>query len=310
MTNRRGKRLTRWAAAGAACAGMLVGGCGKGGDGPAVEIDSNGTAAMLEAAEPVRIAHNVRVERLGVLWSRGIVAFRYRDADGNLRDDQGNANVQLILPDRFAMRIHKVGETLLWIGCDAERYWMIDLLTEPSRAYVGRHDDFTGEKGERVGLPVPPRELSRLMGLEELPPFEAGGARLRSVTDRAVVIEVPSRWGWWVYRLDGEGRAEAIQLRNMEDRVLLEATLENYTPVELRGVGGARPRTAGRVRLTAPGTDWRITVELDVPNNRLPNDEAFDFDELVDILGPDEVIDLDLAEPGTGSGIEPDGAGS
>ncbi|XHC24546.1 hypothetical protein ABWH91_09665 [Phycisphaerales bacterium ac7] len=64
------------------------------------------------------------------------------------------------------------------------------------------------------------------------------------------------------------------------------------------------------MRLTAPGTDWRITVELDVPNNRLPNDEAFDFDELVDILGPDEVIDLDLAEPSTGSGIEPGGAGS
>ncbi|XHC24547.1 hypothetical protein ABWH91_09670 [Phycisphaerales bacterium ac7] len=176
MTNRRGKRLTRWATAGAACAGMFVSGCGKGGDGPAVEIDSNGISAMLETAEPVRIAHNARVERLGVLWSRGIVAFRYRDAEGKLRDDQGNANVQLILPDRFAMRIHKVGETLLWIGCDAERYWMIDLLTEPSRAYVGRHDDFTGEKGERVGLPVPPRELSRLMGLEELPPFEAGGA--------------------------------------------------------------------------------------------------------------------------------------
>lgn len=310
MTGRRGRRLARWAALGAVGAGVFVGGCGKGTDGPEIEIESDGTAAMLDAAEPVRSAYNARVERLGVLWSRGIVAFRYRDADGNLRDDQGNANVQLILPDRFAMRIHKVGETLLWIGCDAERYWMIDLLTEPSRAYVGRHDEFTGEKGERVGLPVPPRELSRLMGLEQLPAFEAGGARLRSVTEEAVVIDVPSRWGWWVYRLDGVGRAEAIQLRDLEDRVLLEATLEQYIPVELRGVGGARPQTAGRVRLTAPGTDWRITVELDAPSNRRPNDEAFDFEQLVDILGPAEVIDLDLARPVSGEAAVPGGDGS
>src|SRR5690606_26186275 len=111
-----------------------------------------------------------------------------------------------------------------------------------------------------------------------------------------------SVWGWWVYALDGAGRAESIQLRSRDDEVLLEASLEQYMPVELRGVGGARPQTAGRMRLTAPGTDWRITVELDAPSNRMPNAEAFDFEGLVDILGPSEVVDLDApAVSGEGS---------
>ena len=298
MTRHFRHRAERLAGIGALCAALIAGGCGTGEKDPVIEVEAGATEAMLEAAEPVRQAYNARVERLGLLWSRGIVAFRYRDADGKLRDDQGNANVQMILPDRFAMRIHKVGETLLWIGCDEDRYWMIDLLSEPTRAYVGRHDSFSSEKGERVGLPVPPRELARLMGLRQLPAFEPGGARLRSATAEAVVIDVPSRWGWWVYALDDEGRADAIQLRDLEDRVLLEATLERYIPVELRGVGGARPQTAGRVRLSAPGTDWRITVELDAPNNRRPNAEAFDFEELVDILAPTEVVDLDADEVG------------
>lgn len=278
--------------------GSLVG-CGEKSD-PTIEIEETDTTDLMEAAEPVRQAYNARVEQLKVLWSRGIVAFRYRDADSNRRDDQGNANIQMILPDRFAMRIHKVGETLLWIGSDEERYWLIDLLSEPSVGYVGRHEEFTRAKGERVGLPVPPRELPRLMGLEPLPEFEPGGARLRDLTERSAIIEVPSRWGWWVYALDGEGRAEAIQLRDMDGTILLEADLEQYLPVELRGVGGARPQTAGRMRLTAPGTDWRITVELDAPSNRTPNDEAFDFAELVDILAPAEVVDLDAPRAGDG----------
>jgi hypothetical protein len=285
---------------GCALAGaMLIGGCSGSGT-PEIPVDTTDEVSRLDAAEPVRAAYNQRVEQLGVLWSRGIVAFRYRDADGNRRDDQGNANVQMILPDRFAMRIHKVGETLLWIGSDDEHYWLIDLLSDPSAGYIGRHDEFTIEKGERVGLPVPPRELPRLMGLEQIPEFGEGGARLRSVTDQAVVIEVPSRWGWWVYALDGGGHAQTIQLRDLQDRVLLEAELERYMPVELRGIGGARPQTAGRMRLTAPGTDWRITVELDVPSNRQPNAEAFDFLELTEILAPSEVIDLDEQTPGRG----------
>jgi len=280
-------------------ASALLIGCGEKTD-PAIEIESADPSGLLEAAEPVRQAYNARVDQLQVLWSRGIVAFRYRDADGNRRDDQGNANIQMILPDRFAMRIHKVGETLLWIGSDEERYWLIDLLSDPSVAYVGLHEEFTRVKGEQVGLPVPPRELPRLMGLEPLPEFEPGGARLRDVTEETVVIEVPSRWGWWIYTLDGEGQAEAIQLRDMDGDVLLEATLEQYLPVELRGIGGARPQTAGRMRLTAPGTDWRITIELDAPSNRTPNDEAFDFTELGDILAPAEVIDLDAPRAGDG----------
>jgi len=271
---------------------LLIAGCSGSGS-PSIQVDAADEASRLDAAEPVRVAYNERVEQLRVLWSRGIVAFRYRDADGNRRDDQGNANIQMILPDHFAMRIHKVGETLLWIGSDDQNYWLIDLLSDPSTGYIGRHDEFTIEKGERVGLPVPPRELPRLMGLELLPDFGEGGARVRSVTDRFAVIEVPSRWGWWVYAIDGDGHAQAIQLRDLQDRVLLEAQLERYIPVELRGVGGARPQTAGRMRLTAPGTDWRITVELDVPSNRRPNAEAFDVSELVDILSPSRVVDLD-----------------
>lgn len=279
---------------------ILIGGCSGPGSSP-IEIELTDESSQIDAAERVRAAYNQRVEQLQVLWSRGIVAFRYRDADGNRRDDQGNANVQMILPDRFAMRIHKVGETLLWIGSDDQQYWLIDLLSDPSSGYFGRHDAFTIEKGNRVGLPVPPRELPRLMGLEQIPGFGEGGSRVRSVTEQAVVIEVPSRWGWWVYALDGDGHAQAIQLRDTQDRVLLEADLERYMPVELRGVGGARPQTAGRMRLTAPGTDWRITVELDAPSNRQPNAEAFDFSELVEILAPSKVVDLDEPTPGRGS---------
>jgi hypothetical protein len=136
----------------------IAGGAGGGKAGPVAGAPGGPTYRMLANAQ------NARAARLGKLWARATVSIDYRDSEGRKRWEQGEGHFQVIQPSKLALSVGKLGEVFLWIGCDEERYWLIDTKGAKA-AYVGRHELVTRGKIEALGLPVPPRDLIALAGM-------------------------------------------------------------------------------------------------------------------------------------------------
>ncbi len=261
-------------------------------------------AAPVEAIEYGELAerYNERTQLLGVLRGRGVVNFRWHDAKGIEHWEQGNLDIQIAQPSRVVFRVHKLGETYLWVGCDEERYWMIDLLRdEETVAYVGRHDALTDEKARQIGLLVPPRELITLMGVRSLP--MAGEAHEEApevmTTEEGWRVVLPALHGaQWVYEIDAiDARPTAIELVGADEETAVKATLSDYLAIHLTG-NAALTHLAMQVDIAYPAAGATMRIDMDSVNDRAPKDSAFDFERLIEILRPKQVIDLDAVEVG------------
>ena len=73
------------------------------------------------------LKHNANLAGLDRLWARSVVEIQWRTADKKERFEQGDGNVVIVLPSKLALSVGKLGNTLLWAGGDAERYWLFDL---------------------------------------------------------------------------------------------------------------------------------------------------------------------------------------
>ncbi len=257
-------------------------------------------ARALPNYDEIRSAYNRRTDRLGRVWGRAVVTIGFVDSRGKRRSEQGEGHFQLIQPSRLALSIGKLGEVLVWIGCDEDRYWLID-PKESKRAYVGRHDLVTAEKVERMGLPAAPLDLIRLTGATPLPASNPGvvfGWGKSAGGGERLIVESPEGERVWRYTIDPDlSLPERIELLRKADRtILLTATLENFEAVQLRGVGGFHPLMAARLTAEAPESGSQMRASLwgmnDGGSTRL-SAENFDFEALLGILGVTPVIDLD-----------------
>ncbi|MDX2114364.1 MAG: hypothetical protein SFZ24_01915 [Planctomycetota bacterium] len=259
----------------------------------------SGGAAGPTYAQVVK-AWNERTGRLQKVRGSAVVSVRFTDADGDRRWEQGEGVLQVVQPGKLALSVTKVSETILWIGCDARRYWIID-ATKNRRAYVGAHEAVTREKIEKLGMPAAPRDLLMLTGIAALPELAGRGVpAVRSVPGDAgtVTFDLKRDGALWRFTADAEyfepTRIEIIDERSGE--AVVAAELSEYEQVKLQGVGGFYPRMASRIRLAhAPsGSDMGLSLsELsDGGKRRLPA-ELFDFEGLAEKLGVKEVVDLD-----------------
>lgn len=255
-------------------------------------------------------AHNARVARLATLASRGVVNFYYTDDDGDRTYEQGDLNFRYHAPDNLAFVVKKVGETYVWLGADQTRYWLIDLLSDETVAYVGRHDQLTIDKADRLALPVAPRDLLTLLALRPLP-AEAGDTRRAASSDDAL-IRVPAQRlaqhldpnlppRYWVYRFDPDTkRPSAIALIEGDgpaQRTLLIADITDYKQVRQSAVAPlpARddPYMASDVNIATPGEQDAIVIRLDGLVSRDSRPSVFDFESRRGALQPSKTIDLD-----------------
>src|SRR5262249_54442096 len=108
--------------------------------------------------------YNANIAGLDRLWSRAVVELNWRDDRGKKRFEQGDGNLITGLPDRVALSIGKLGNTLFWAGGDAQRYWLFDLQGDKV-AYVGRHAYIGSPCTLESPLAVQPRDLVRLLGI-------------------------------------------------------------------------------------------------------------------------------------------------
>lgn len=283
--------------AAAALLGAALSGCQ--GSGRSNEVAGPGARRELPQYEDVSRRYNERTDRLPRLWARAVVSINFRNEKGERRSEQGEGHLQMIRPSRLALSVGKLGEVLAWIGCDEERYWLID-PKESRQAFVGRHELMTPAKVAFLGIPAAPRDLIRLFGAEPLPAASPEIIYGWAPDGEHLIVEERIGSQIWRYLIDeAQMRPVRIELLQESDRtVLVSAALENYEGVSLRGVSGYFPQIATRITATQPDDGSQIRVSLagmnDGGGSRLADDN-FDFESLKAALGVSEVVDLDAS---------------
>jgi len=261
---------------------------------------------------------NERASELSRIWARAVVQLRYRDAEDRLHNEQGEGHLQLLQPSRFALSVGKLGEILLWLGCDETRYWLID-ASETPRASVGRHDTLGLPCHRSLGLPTHPLDMLDLMGVTPLPSQEeilaAGkppGWVTRTRDGALLVVEAPARFGRRRMFLDPRTLLpRRVQLFPFErpspsDQPAVTADLSDPIPVTLRTRGGFYPKMASRVEIEHPESGARIVLHFsDASDGRdrsgRLSPRVFDFEALTQALAVERIDTLDadcqLASP-------------
>lgn len=259
--------------------------------------------------EEVAERYNRRADLLSTLWGSTAVRLEYRDEEGRIRREQGEGVLQLIRPARFALDVGKVGETLLWLGCDEQRYWMFE-LHEADRAQVGRHENLGRACNRPSGLPAHPLDMVELLGVTPMPtswPTASAGQPIGetkwSSDATLLIVDMPARRSYKRLYLDPDSLLpQRVELYSYPDRgLLLYATLSEYERVRIReGVG--RPQMAGRIIMRRPGEETKITLDIgSMTDGSFRSDrlipEAFDFEALLAAFNPKDVVVLDAACP-------------
>lgn len=253
----------------------------------------------------VAAEYNARTERLSRVWGRAVVSVDFTDEEGNRRWEQGEGHFQVIQPSKMALSAGKLGEVMLWIGCDPNRYWFID-AKESRRAWIGKHSAATRKKIESLGMPAAPRDLLALTGVTPLPKPPSDKRKHPAVrwteNRRSLVFDLERDGALWRYYLNPKtyepSRIEVVDSASGEP--ILSATLDNYANVSIRGEGSIPPRMASRMRCLhhASGSTLGLTIAdmVDGGSNKL-REPNFDFEALKNLLGIRDVVDLDAPRP-------------
>ena len=286
-----------------ALCGVVLGGCATTSKRPRFEKPER-VPSYTESAQ----RFNTRVARLNRVWSRVNITLRSPKESGGTSVDHAEGHLQLEQPDRTALSINKLGETYFYLGSDADGYWWLDMSdSDRKTALYGRHAEATPELIAELGLPVHPRELLELFAITPLPLAAEGRVAEpgRAEWDEKLgmlKITTPAMWGqreMWVdpvtmapqqvELLDGRGRARAV------------CEMGRYISAPVRGDGRVPPKLASQYRVEMPETGTRVTLELYGAENKPISPRAFDFTELVEAYGIDEVY---LLKPEDGAGRE------
>lgn len=247
---------------------------------------------------------NARAAKLNRVWARAVTSFSWTDAEGTARSEQGEGFFQLVQPSKFALDIGKVGEIIIWAGCDDTRYWLIHRGDEKS-ASVGTHNGPGAGRLLEDGLPATPMDLIELAGVTPLPtkdkPLSIGWVKGPDGAD-LWSVETARPGGSIRREIDpATGEPRRIVLRT-KGRDSVEATLTGSVPVELNGTSDW-PRMASRLTITDLAGTSKVTIGLEGHNDglrgRRPGNErlkpaVFNFDILKDRLSVQHIENLDV----------------
>jgi len=257
---------------------------------PAPPRDTQPSAQTLPY-RPVAERYNAWAGQLKTLWSRVDATIQYVGGDGELKVEDAEGYLIARPPSDVALSLGKLGQTGLWVGRNAERYWLFE-LHESDTAYVGRLEHVGKPCSRAVNWPIQPAELPLVLGWRPVP--VDGLKRVPSVTVRrgyATFVVPGTRLRYWVE--PESGRPVRIDALGRSGEPELVCLLRE--PVTLAGAEGVM--VPSRIDGVWLASGERLCLELKSPSDgrggRRVQDGLFDFDVLVEELKPDEVVVVD-----------------
>ncbi len=258
---------------------------------PGLAFPNPSSTTYEQAAE----AYNRNARQLQRLWANAVVRISYTDENDERRQEQGDGRLQIIQPDRVALNIGKLGQTYLWTGCDATRYWWIDLTSDEHFAFAGKHQGYQRSRARSFGIVVPPLEIITLLGIKPIPP--TGGA-IQVSSDGNLL-------GLTTKIADGQGRQRIwldtntalpvqIEILGSDPQSQLVAELEDHQTVAVRGTGNP-PQLATRIKIAHTASGSLVTLDLSEMEDGIDRlrPEAFNLGTLLTQMRVDKLYDLD-----------------
>jgi len=200
----------------------------------------------------------------------------------------------MILPDRLALRLGKLGHTFMWAGSNEQQYWLFDLHDDKNKTlYVGRHDQIDNVNMDQFPLPVQTSDLPVLLGLV---PLDV------TLTDIAVTWDE----GRYVVRLADpkvtlwiDPRSFLLvqaEIRDEQDRLSVTSRLSRPARVQISNIApGGWPTVQSRIELHLPDREGQTVLYLsrleDGAKRIRPG--VFDLDNLRTQFKPHQVITVD-----------------
>ncbi len=276
--------------------------------------------------------YNARLATLDRFYCRTVVGLTWVDAEGDRHREQGEGHLQfkryensevhwqgeLRSPARVALDVGKIGNIGYWLGCDAERFWWIDVQEEDT-AYVAHHANFGKPGCDSAGLPLHPIELINLLALSKLNPGLTPTSLLPSPDEPTWLLTRDTHFGPERLTLDSSSlEVQRVELLDVLGEPVVVAELTEYQPVEITDLAPPLwPRLPRRVIIQQTDGSLEVTLTLSEPfdarkDSRKLRDTAFTFETVARGLGVRQVVQLDadcLLEGDSPSGSAP-GAGS
>lgn len=252
------------------------------------------------AYEDIARRYNLeRVRYLDRVSARANILITYYDEEGNEKTEDPEGRLQVVRPNKLALSLGKAGQTMFWLGCDPEQYWWLDLSDKSKRiAAIGRHENFTDATAQRIGLPIKPLDLIRVLGVIPLDPAAKGATQWSN--DRKLVgvtSPIGDRGFQRLWIEPGTLRPTMVEVFDRDREKILVAEHEGEERVEiLRDVPGAsmlRVFMPSRVHITHLPTDTRARLTLSGVKDGPITDKAFDLRVLLEKYPVDKAIDLD-----------------
>ena len=98
---------------------------------------AEGSKVQAPSYKAIAVRHNDRLDRLTAVNAAGSIELRWTDDEGR-HFESGRAEVWIVLPDRTAIDVQKLGERLMWMGSNGSDQWMIDFRGDETVLYL--HD--------------------------------------------------------------------------------------------------------------------------------------------------------------------------
>jgi hypothetical protein len=244
--------------------------------------------------------YNRKIAGLTQLWAATSVHLTWTQ-NGKEHSERGEGNVIVVLPDQTAFTFGKVGQTGLWAGCDATRYWYFDFRGEGT-AYVGRHTHADLDARNPMGVPVRPLDVPKLLGIMPLDPnaLSPGGGEPAVRWDGGAWLVEPPGMHLRLWIDPRSDLAQRLELLDGQAHPTATATLSSPDQLPSNGVPQADwPWINQALRVELADGGGTLEVRLNSANDGRYDGVIrikpllFDFDRLVRTHEPAKVVDVD-----------------
>jgi len=253
----------------------------------------------VQAIEPVVRAQALRMERLAHLHRLGTASLTWTDDEGEAhREPQLELTLFHRRPYDTAAEFRKFGVgTIIWLGADAEGWWVFDLRPGMPRTLLGDvHRKAAGGESP-AGAMIPPAAIAALFGLVALPEEPS---QWRQLANGDLVARLEDAESRTLVYLDGTTQMpRRVEVAPRGARHRLIATLAEDRYIDVAGVAPFdRPFFPHRILIVRDDEAFRLDVRLDAPESTPPDSR---WSRLFDVTGLMERFRPEIIEGPWGS---------